>query len=407
MGASPLSPLLLSRQRDGTVIAIWSSVGFFIALLLGFMFLRLPGATIAGNELSVERSVFMVMNAATGTGFQQTTPIDNYAARGQACMIGLMVVGTLFSLVVGGLAVVRVARMPFSDGQVLTAIATWYVLALAVGTALLAEPTFILPAAVQAASAFGNNGMIIGTLPGIMDWRTHAVLMALATIGGLSIPVLLDLTGLAFGRHRMTLHSWVVVGMSALLYLLGMAVCVPWDAISPHSMESWTNALATGSVMSINVRTCGLPLVSLATYSRIAQWLIIGLMMAGGAPGSTAGGLKVTTIYELFRGVGRTLRGQSPGRLFGIAATWFGIYVLIALLTLLALLAMQPELPADRLLFIAISAISGVGLSQDPISVTGGGLIVIAIAMFLGRVVPLAILWWAATTVSDGDLAVG
>jgi hypothetical protein len=68
---------------------------------------------------------------------------------------------------------------------------------------------------------------------------------------------------------------------------------------------------------------------------------------------------------------------------------------------------MQPELPADRLLFIAISAASLVGFSQDPISMTGGGMIVVSVAMFLGRVAPIAILWWSATTVKDGDVAVG
>ncbi len=191
--------------------------------------------------------------------------------------------------------------------------------------------------------------------------------------------------------------------MTALLYLLGFVACVPWG----DSTMTWPAALATGSAAAIDTRTAGLPLFSVTAMTRFTQWLIIALMMIGAAPGSAGGGLKVTTVFELFRGTGRALRRQLPGRLFGIALAWLGLYLLILAGTLLALLALQPDLPADRLLFIAASAVSCVGLSHDPISMAGGGLIVLSIAMLLGRLVPLAILWWAATTTPDADLAVG
>jgi trk system potassium uptake protein TrkH len=227
--------------------------------------------------------------------------------------------------------------------------------------------------------------------------------MILAIIGGLSIPVLLDLTGAIFGQHKTTTHTRIVLRMTALLYLLGLAACMPWG----DSAMTWRAALATGSAASIDARTAGLPLVSITGMTRFAQWLIIALMMIGAASGSTAGGLKLTTVFELFRGTDRALRRQIPGRIFGIAVAWLGLYLLILAGTLLALLAVQPDLPADRLLFIAASAVSCVGLSHDPISMAGGGLVVLSIAMLLGRLVPLAVLWWAVCTTPDADLAIG
>ncbi len=403
-----VSPLPLSARREGATVALWGTAAFLVSLVAGFVLLRVPGATIAGNELSFERAVFSVMNTATLTGFSQTTAIDRYGAGGQVVVVGLMVVGTLFALIVGGLAVVRVAAMRFSDREVIAGTVLWYVLSVFAGTALLADPMRpIAAAAVQAASAFGNCGIVLGTLPGVLDWRTHGVLMGLATLGGMGIPVLLDLSAALFGKHRMMMHTRVVLGMTALLYLVGVAACVPWQTISVTNISSWSSALGNGSALSIDARTAGMPVVAVTVLTRVGLWLLVGLMLVGGASGSSAGGVKVTTVYEIFRGVRRALRGEVVGRLFAVAVIWVGAYGMLVAVTFLGLLGLHPELPVDRLFFIAVSAVSLVGFSQDPISMTGGGMMVLSGAMFLGRVVPMGILWWGAAGVKDGDLAVG
>jgi trk system potassium uptake protein TrkH len=390
------------------MVALWGTAAFLIALVTGFVVLRLPGAMVAGNELSFERALFSVMNSATLTGFSQTTALDRYGTSGQIAVVGLMVVGTLFALIVGGLAVVRVAGMRFSDREVIAGTLLWYVLSVFAGTALLADPLRpIAAAAVQAASAFGNCGIVLGTVPGTLDWRTHVVLMGLAALGAMGIPVLLDVSGAMFGKHRMMMHTRVVLGMMALLYLVGVAACVPWQTISVKSVSSWSSALASGSVLSMDARTAGMPVVAVTVLTRVGLWLLVGLMIVGGASGSCAGGIKVTTIYEVFRGVARALRGEVAGKLFGMAMVWVGSYTLIVAAAFLCLVALHSELPVDRLLFISVSAASLVGFSQDPISMTGGGMIVLSAAMFLGRVVPMGILWWGAMTVKSGDLAVG
>ena len=71
------------------------------------------------------------------------------------------------------------------------------------------------------------------------------------------------------------------------------------------------------------------------------------------------------------------------------------------------LLSTDPDAPADRLLFLCVSATSNVGLSHDPVAIVGPGLYVICAMMLLGRVLPLLVLWWMATSTTDEAVAVG
>ena len=63
----------------------------------------------------------------------------------------------------------------------------------------------------------------------------------------------------------------------------------------------------------------------------------------------------------------KILRGQSIDRGLAIALSWLGIYLLIAVVCQLVLLATLPAVSGDRTLFLSISALSNVGLSQDSV----------------------------------------
>ncbi len=71
--------------------------------------------------------------------------------------------------------------------------------------------------------------------------------------------------------------------------------------------------------------------------------------------------------------------------------------------TLLALLATNPDQPGDRLLFLAVSAASNVGLAHNPVTIVGSGMFVLSGTMLLGRILPLVILWWTVYAVQDED----
>src|SRR5215211_2783438 len=109
---------LLRAPWTGPRIARWLGGAYLALTLIGILALRLPGATIRGNELSFERCVFTAVNAATLTGFQQAVPLDQFGVLGQAIVLLLMVSGTLFTLIIGGIALNRAVKMPYTDLQV-------------------------------------------------------------------------------------------------------------------------------------------------------------------------------------------------------------------------------------------------------------------------------------------------
>ena len=106
-------------------------------------------------------------------------------------------------------------------------------------------------------------------------------------------------------------------------------------------------------------------------------------------------------------GTRRCLRGQPAGRTCGIALCWVGIYLALALLGIVTLLAYEPQMAADRVVFLSFSALSNVGLAPDALSVAGPGSYVLSALMLAGRMVPWLILWWMADTTTDAELAIG
>jgi trk system potassium uptake protein TrkH len=399
----PLSAIL-SRPRS----ARWLAGAYALMVLLGIVAFRLPGATVRGNEMSFERATFTAVNAATLTGFQQAVALDEYGTTGKTAILLLTVGGTLFTLMLGGLGLTRALRLPYSDRQIIIATLVTFSLAVAWGTALIAEPTRnLLASASQSASALGNSGLYLGRLPGVIDWRTHAALLPLAVVGGLSIPVVLELLDSIFRRGELSTHTRVVLTLSAVVYLIGVLMMMPWEHVASRYGGDWIATIATGSTLSIDSRSAGFPLAIVNAMSRPAQWLLMLLMLIGAAPGGAGGGVKVTSAFHLTRGIRRLMTRQPGNRSSGIAILWITIYLAIILAVVLALLATLPELPADKVVFLAVSAVGLVGLSHDPISFSGGGLFVLSIAMLIGRAAPLIVLWWTARTTDDTDVAVG
>ena len=76
-------------------------------------------------------------------------------------------------------------------------------------------------------------------------------------------------------------------------------------------------------------------------------------------------------------------------------------YAAIVFVILLTLLASLPEMAADRLAFLAASAVANCGLSHEPVVLTGAGLWISVMAMLIGRAAPLAMVWWMCRAIPD------
>ena len=142
--------------------------------------------------------------------------------------------------------------------------------------------------------------------------------------------------------------------------------------------------------------------------ARSVQWLMIPLMIIGGSAAGAAGGIKINTFVALGRGMKRALRGENVGRGFAIGLIWVSAYLVAMVVFFLLLLAAAPQLSVERVFFEAVSALSNVGLSHDVIGASGQAeMDVLIVAMLVGRLLPLGMLWWMALTAKEAEMPVG
>jgi trk system potassium uptake protein TrkH len=380
---------------------------YLLVMLLGMVLIRQFGMP-SGKSNGV-RALFIAVNAGTLTGFADNPGVGGLNDFGQKIVLVLIVCGSLFNMIIGALAVKRIARLRFSDGQIITAAFVAQGAALLVGAALLQSelrPAF--DATFLAASAFGNCGLYPADLPPDTDILVHVVILPLSILGGLGLPVLMEILDAALFHRPLSSHSRTVLGVSAWLYVAGLAALLGLGlAARGLSAEAGQAAIRQSSVLAVESRTGGLEISPARLLSEPARWVLIALMMIGASSAGTGSGLKTTTIAELFRGIRRLLHGQPVGRSLGIALAWLGGYFAMLLGAVILLSHVNPTLSTDHVLFNAVSGISNVGFSLSELPDQKNVLFAYCAIMLMGRMVPLMVLWWMAETTKDADWAIG
>jgi trk/ktr system potassium uptake protein len=241
-----------------------------------------------------------------------------------------------------------------------------------------------------------DNSLFMGTATGLL------------ILGGLGFGVLAQcgawLRGRALRkpsvRDRLTVHDLVVVKVSAGLLLAG---CLLFAAFE------WNHALAGQDTMlkisqalfqSATCRTAGFNSLDLNLLSPATLFLMILLMFIGGAPGSTAGGVKVTTLAIAWANIRSLAQGLPTVRLGrreidpvvvqrAMLVLSGGLVVAAAAILLLLVLEEQPFLVTC---FEVFSALGTVGLSLGMTAVlSSAGKVTIILLMFFGRLGPLTL----------------
>jgi trk system potassium uptake protein TrkH len=401
-------------------------------------FLLLPGLWV-GPRAGFVDALFTATSAVCVTGLTVIDVSTRLTAAGQAWLLALIQLGGLGILTIAALAAGTLGRRLSLEVEEATAgpaallpLGGWRALVRSVVTATFAiecagavalwvawrgdlgAAGAIWPAVFSAISAFCNAGFSVfaHSLEGYADdLPTLAVVGALIVLGGIGFLVLEDLRArLLRRRRRLTLHSRIVLGTTALL----LAVATPlyllfeWDhVLAPHAGAA---RVANALFMAITPRTAGFDTVDYGAITNPSVVLTLALMWVGGAPGSTAGGVKVTTaallgllLVSRLRGrehvsiANRTLPEATVQRAVGLAVG--AILLLFAFVFLL----LWVELPHGgaatererfvHLVFEAQSALGTVGLSMGATgTLSPAGRILIVALMFLGRVGPLAAL---------------
>jgi trk system potassium uptake protein TrkH len=203
-------------------------------------------------------------------------------------------------------------------------------------------------------------------------------------------------------QHRLSLHTRLVLVTSALLLGIGMLVFRFSEA--PHSLKGAIDAdpWLMSFFHSAMARTAGFNALDLSVIAPGTLFVLIVLMAIGASPVSTGGGLKTTTVAVAALAVRSMARNREqvealgrsiPRQVVNAAMAITLIYGLLAVLTVAALLWTQPGLELDRAAFEGISALATVGWSVGVTAeVSSSGHWILAAAMLIGRIGPMAVL---------------
>jgi trk system potassium uptake protein TrkH len=269
----------------------------------------------------------------------------------------------------------------------------------------------VFVAAFHAVSAFCNAGFSTfgDSLAGIADQPlVTGTVTALLIIGGLGFGVVAQVIAWARGRamgrtgrnYRLGLHGQVVLAVSGGLLVVGtvLLAALEWD----EALAGSTPLMKIGHAffMSATCRTAGFNSVDMNLFGPASLFLMIVLMFIGGAPGSTAGGVKVTTlaiIWANLRSISQGLNRVRLGRreLDQVHVQRSMLVVAVGLVTAAAglfILLITENQPFLATLFEVFSALGTVGLSLGVTALLSPiGRIVIIVLMFVGRLGPLTL----------------
>lgn len=404
---------------------------FLAVILTGTLLLTLPVSSPTGEWTSVPDSLFTAVSAVCVTGLTVRDTATCWSRFGQAVILLLIQIGGLGIVTVTALiAAVSGKKISLLQRSVLQeSISAHHLggvvkltgfICMAALTSELLGTLLMLPAFC---SAFGTSGIWMSVFHSVSAFCNAGFDVMGARSGEFSslaffsgsfavvIPVsLLIMTGgigfltwedLVRHRHhfrKYSMQSKVILTATALLILIPAAVFFFFD----FSDMEWRERLCVSLFHAVTPRTAGFSTVEMDRLSSAGRAMTVVLMLIGGAPGSTAGGVKITTVAVLAANAAAVIRRRKSPQLFGrridedtekCASTLLILYLFLVLAGAFVISAAE-GLPFGPCIFETASAIGTVGLSMGITPALGHLSRAVLIGlMFFGRVGGLTLLF--------------
>ncbi len=404
------------------------AVGFFIIILIGTLLLMLPVSSRSGEYTPFMTALFTATSASCVTGLIVVDTFSHWSLFGQLVILTMIQIGGLGFITIGvtvsmllrkkiGLAQRGLIRESLNiielRGMVrLTKRIVIGTLFFELTGALILSLCFIPKMGFfqgiyygifHAISAFCNAGFdLMGRyepFSSLTGWYDHPVvlitIMLLIVIGSIGFIVWNDLYEHRLHFRKYSLHTKIV--LTANLFLLFVGALLFY--LIEHD-DLFANMTMTGKILSsffcaVTPRTAGFNTVNVSGLTDASKLLTVILMFIGGAPGSTAGGVKVTTIVVLLVYLKANLTRTVGYNIFGRrleddalrkAAAVFCTNLFLATTAALILCALQNFNGMDTLLEV-FSAISTVGMTAGlTTQLNMISRMVVILLMYLGRV---------------------
>ncbi|MDR7383212.1 TrkH family potassium uptake protein [Promicromonospora iranensis] len=414
----------LQRRPGQLVIA-----GFLGAIAVGTLLLLLPVAA-SGEPASFMQALFTATSAVCVTGLIVTDTPVFWSGFGEAVILVLIQIGGLGVMTVASLLGVLVSRRLDLSSRLVAAASTRtvslgdvrrmlirvVVLAAVVEGAVAAVLTVRFAVAYDepfgralwdgvfhAVSGYNNAGFALFS-GSLMDFASDpwiCVPIAVATIvGGLGLPVVLEVLRERRRPARWSLHTKITLLMTVLLLVGGAAFFLVTEGDATMGNLGTADRILASFTQSANARTAGFNSVDTGAM-HTETWLgTIILMFIGAGSGGTGGGIKVTTFAVLAVVIWSELRGEPDANLFDRrisaatqrqALTVALLAVAIVVLPTLWITALSP-FNVDQILFEVTSAFTTTGLSTGiTAQLAWYHQVVLVVLMFIGRLGPITL----------------
>lgn len=401
---------------------------FAVLIFLGGLLLNLPVASNSGISIGFVNALFTATSATCVTGLIVADTLTQWTLFGQIIILVLIQVGglgiitlaTFFSAILGrkvgmkGRILAQASISEYSFTEVVAMIKGIVLITLvieAAGAILFSirfVPMFglkgIYMSVFQSISAFCNAGFdLMGGYKSLTDFNGEPIILyttaALIVIGGLGFIVWKDL----YEYHEtrtLYLHTKLVLMMTVLLIFGGAMFFLFQEYSNPSTMGAlnFTEKINAAMFQSVTTRTAGFNSIDVDGMTEISKMFSVFLMFVGAAPGSTAGGVKVTTLAIVIVAIVSNIRGNSETVVLkrkvgqdvinkSLAIIGLSMILVFAMTTII--IAIE-DMPFINVLFECTSAFGTVGQSTGITPLLhDSSKILLSFMMFLGRVGPL------------------
>ena len=407
---------------------------FLLVIAVGTLLLTLPISSRTGR-LGVIDAMFTATSATCVTGLVVRDTWSQFSLFGQVVILMLIQVGGLGLVTLTSFfALAARRRMGFRDlrllgesvsadglskaTEVLKIVIKLAAAFEAVGIVLLLfafVPQFgaegVWVSVFTAISAFCNAGFDLfgrfgaysSLAPYVNNYYVQAVIMFMIMAGGLGFMVWVELAEYR-KKRRLSLHAKVVLQFSVIFWVGGAVLLALLEWSNPRTMGglSVPGKIMAALFQSVSTRTAGMNTIDLAACSPISKLLMSVLQFIGAAPGSTGGGVKVTTFAVLILTIRSVAQGRDDCVIGGHHIESKTVYRALTIIVIGAVAAFGSAVvvyynTAETVsvidcIFESCSAFGTVGLS---VGVTGqlntGAKLLYMACMFMGRVGPVSL----------------
>jgi len=426
-----MSGTLIKKSKLNEVQVL--AIGFAVVILIGGIILSLPISSVDGTYTSFLDSLFTSTSAVCVTGLVTVDTGTHWNNFGKIVIMLLIEIGglgfmslTIFIAILLGKKITLKDRLIMQEAmntfniQGLVKMVQYvlgFTFIVQVSGAILLATQFIpqfgwktgmFYSIFHSVSAFCNAGFdLFGNYDSLVNYSSNAVVLltigGLIIIGGLGFTVSLEIFNYRKAR-RLSTHSKMVIFITLFLIIFGAIFIFLVEYKNPVTLANmnFRDKVLNAFFASVTPRTAGFNSISTDGMTMAGKLMTIILMFIGGASGSTAGGLKVTTFGVLAFTLISALKGRDDTEAFGRrfsketvykAFTLLCISMMLVLTTTIILTITEPDKLFINLLYEATSAFATVGLTAGVTQSIGSiSKVVLIITMYLGRVGALTVI---------------